>query len=291
MSFPAGTVSLTETEIPEVDPSLSLTYWVGSPGQVTQPDTICAHLSDDQSSIFVYQPSGWVTYSMLWKSVSGRSLSTRQTDYGQIITLNYVDNGTWRVRDLSQGTFFLMALELSANGQQYFRNTTSYGWQVYDDGFTWRSLGLGTNLKCFPAFDGLSMCAVNHLDNTVTYLANGTRTTNEVTPFTHYPFAAVIGSSVIVGCASTIYSFQAGSALSVLSTVSGTVTGIYSDATSVWVGTDLPSTYMSLNGGRNWVQITKARAVAPWLVIQDGMFYIAEFTPDQAPPEIGRAHV
>lgn len=285
LPFPAGAVKLEETGIPEVDPSLNLTYWVGAPGQqVTQPDTICAHMSDDPSTIFEYRSGGWVSHSSLWKSVPQCTLSTRPTDYGQIITRNYVSDGAWRVSDLSQGTFFLKALEISGNGLKYFRNTTSYGWQVHDTGFEWRSLGLSSDSTISPAYDGLSVCAVNPLNNVVSYVANGARTDLEVTPLTHQPFAAVIGSVVIVGCASSIYMFRAGGPLTALSAVQGRVTGVYADDTSVWVATDFPTSYMSLNAGRDWVRINQARAVTPWLVIRNGLFSTVQYTATPSPP-------
>ena len=94
-------------------------------------------------------------------------------------------------------------------------------------------------------------------------------------------YAAIIGSLVVVGHASTISAFGADRVLRTVRTVAGTIMGVFADDGSVWVGTDTQTTYLSLDSGLTWLQLNNARVVAPWLVVQNGYFYDVEYTPPE----------
>lgn len=236
MSGP-GTVRLHATGVPQLDAQPYVEYWIGAPWvSVDAPPTICARTG---SSFWHYSGTAWIKHTTPWKSRHG--LTIQYNPDTNIVERLTVVGGTVRRDTLMLGGSTVTNFEISGDGSTYYLNESQNpsGWKVYYAGTTWNFRGLASYVELVPSFNGATLCGISQTANTVNYIPQLTSPKLVTIPGSPARiYAAIIGSLVVVGRASTISAFRADGVLRTIRTVAGTITGVFADASSVWVGTD-----------------------------------------------------
>jgi hypothetical protein len=252
---------------------------------VDAPTTICARTG---SSFWHYSGTAWIDYTTPWKSRNGLTIKYNpQTNTVERLT---VVGGAVRRDTLMLGGSTVTNFEISGDGSTYYLNDSQNpsGWKVYYSGTTWNFRGLASYVELVPSFNGATVCGISQTANTVNYIPQLTSPKLVTIPGSPARIhAAIIDSLVVVGRGGTISAFGADGVLRTIRTVAGAITGVFADDSSVWVGTDTQTTYLSLDAGQTWLQLNDARAVAPWLVVQNGYFYEVEYIPPEPDDDPG----